>query len=153
MANTFTQIYVHYVFVVSGRQNMIHEDSREKLEKYICGIVKNYKSKPMAIYCNPDHTHILVSLNPSVSVSNMAKVIKSNSSRWINENKRMVEKFSWQKGFGAFTYSKSQIDKVVKYILNQPSHHKNRSFQDEYVELLEKFQIEFDKKYLFDLVE
>ena len=149
MANTYTQIYVQIVFAVKGRKNYISEELREKVEKYICGIVSNKKSKPLAIYCNPDHIHILIGLHPSVSISDMARDIKSNSSKWINENNWIAVKFSWQEGFGAFTYSKSQIDNVVKYILNQKEHHKKTSFKDEYILFLEKFEIDYNEKYLF----
>ena len=149
MPNTYTQIYVQIIFAVQDRQTLISEKIREKLEKYICGIVSNKKSKPLAIYCNPDHTHILIGLHPSVSISDIARDIKSNSSKWINENKWIMGKFHWQEGFGAFTYSKSQIDAVVRYILNQPEHHKKTSFKDEYINFLKKFEIEYDEKYLF----
>ena len=114
MANTYTQIYVQIVFSVRGRENFIPEKRRIELEKYMCGIVSNKKSKPLAVYCNPDHTHILIGLHPSISTSDMAKDIKSNSSRWINENRWMRGRFYWQEGFGGFTYSKSQIDTVAK---------------------------------------
>ena len=153
MANTYTQIYVQIVFAVQGRKNLIKENNREKLEKYICGIVTNNKSKPLAIYCNPDHVHVLIGLHPSVSISDMAKFIKGNSSKWINENNWMDNKFNWQGGFGAFTYSKSQIDSVVKYILNQPEHHKKSTFREEYLKFLHAFEVEYDEKYLFDWIE
>jgi REP element-mobilizing transposase RayT len=149
MPNTYTQIYVQIVFAVQGRQNLISEKYREKLEKYICGIIANKKSKPLAIYCNPDHTHVLIGLHPSVSISEMARDIKANSSKWINEKRWIAGKFNWQEGFGAFTYSKSQIDEVVKYILNQPRHHKKTSFKEEYINFLRKFEIDFNEKYLF----
>jgi len=149
MPNTFTQIYVQIVFAVKGRQNLISEKLRDRLEKYMCGIVSNNKSKPIAVYCNPDHTHILIGLHPSVSISDMARGIKANSSKWINEQKLIVGKFSWQEGYGAFSYSKSQVDSVVKYILNQPEHHRKKSFREEYINLLNRFEIEFDEKYLF----
>ena len=149
MPNTYTQIYVQIVFAVQGRQNLITENNREKLEKYICGIVSNKKSKPLAIFCNPDHTHLLIGLHPSVSISDMARDVKANSSKWINEQKMIMGKFNWQEGFGAFTYSKSQIDAVAKYILNQPKHHKRTLFKDEYINLLKKFEIDYDEKYLF----
>ena len=110
MANTYTQIYVQIVFAVKHRQNLISETNREKLEKYICGIISNKKSKPLAIYCNPDHTHVLIGLHPSVSISDMARDIKANSSKWINENNWLKQEFHWQTGCGAFTYSKSQVD-------------------------------------------
>lgn len=150
MANTYTQLYVHIIFAVRGRQNLISEKHREELEKYICGIITNKNSKPLAIYCNPDHTHILIGINPSVSVSDIARDIKANSSKFINEKKWIAGKFNWQDGFGAFTYAKSQIDAVVKYILNQPVHHKKKTFKEEYIEFLEKFNVEYDPKYLFD---
>ena len=149
MANTYTQIYVQIVFSVRGRENFIPEKRRIELEKYMCGIVSNKKSKPLAVYCNPDHTHILIGLHPSISTSEMAKDIKSNSSRWINENRWMRGRFNWQEGFGGFTYSKSQIDTVAKYILNQAEHHKKTSFKDEYIGILKKYGIDFDDKYLF----
>ncbi|MCK9163316.1 MAG: IS200/IS605 family transposase [Bacteroidales bacterium] len=149
MANTYTQLYIHLVFAVKGRENFILEDKREELEKYICGIVSNNNSKPLAIFCNPDHTHILIGLNPSISISDLTKIIKSNSSKWINENKWVSGKFSWQEGFGAFTHSKSQIDLVAKYILNQAEHHKKKTFREEYIKFLEECGIEYDERYLF----
>lgn len=150
MPNTYTQIYVQIVFAVKGRKNLISENNRDDIEKYISGIISNKKSKLMAIYCNPDHIHILISLHPAVSISDMARDIKANSSRWINEQKIISGKFNWQEGFGAFTYSKSQLDNVVKYILNQPKHHKKTSFKEEYLNLLEKFDIDYNEKYLFE---
>ena len=153
MANTYTQIYVQIVFVVQGRQNLISESIREKVEKYMCGIISSKNSKPLAIYCNPDHTHILIGLHPSISISDMVRDIKANSSRWINENGWIMGDFKWQVGFGAFTYSKSQIDRVVKYILNQYEHHKKATFKEEYLDLLAKFNIEYDENYLFRWIE
>ncbi|PTN05309.1 IS200/IS605 family transposase [Mangrovibacterium marinum] len=150
MANTYTQLIVQIVFAVYGKQNLIAEKHRERLEKYICGTITNKKSKPLAIYCNPDHTHILVGINPSTSVSDLARDIKANSSRWINEERLVVGKFGWQEGFGAFSYSKSQIDAVAKYILNQAERHKHRSFKEEYLEILMKSEIEYDERYLFE---
>ncbi len=153
MANTYTQIYVQIVFAVQGRRNLIVENNREQLEKYICGIVSNKKSKPLAIYCNPDHTHVLIGLHPSVAVSDMARDIKASSSKWINENRWIKGNFKWQEGFSAFTYSKSQIDTVVNYILNQREHHKKKTFREEYLDFLEKFNVDYNEKYLFDFNE
>lgn len=150
MANTYTQIYVQIVFAVKGRENLIKDKFREELEKYMCGIITNNKSKPLAIYCNSDHTHILIGLHPSVSISTITGDIKSGSSGWINSNKLISEKFNWQDGYGAFTYSKSQIDNVIKYILNQHEHHKKRTFKEEYLSILHKLEISYDEKYLFD---
>ncbi|NOZ48175.1 MAG: IS200/IS605 family transposase [Chlorobi bacterium] len=150
MPNTYTQIYVQIVFAVQGRLNLITEKHREKVEKYICGIISNKKSKPLAIYCNPDHTHILIGLHPSISISDMARDIKANSSKWINEQRFIMGKFNWQEGYGAFTYSKSQIDTVAKYIINQPQHHKKATFREEYMNFLKKFEIDYNEKYLFE---
>ena len=150
MANTYTQIYIHMVFVVQGRENLIKEKNRAELEKYISGIISQNKSKLLAIYCNPDHTHVLIGLNPSISISDMGKHIKTSSSRWINEKRWVMGKYTWQVGFGAFSYSKSQIEAVTRYIRNQPIHHKNLSFRDEYLTLLSKFDIDYNEKYLFE---
>ena len=153
MANTYTQIYVQIVFAVKGRKNLISENLREKVEKYICGIVSNKKSKPIAIYCNPDHLHILIGLHPTISISDMSRDIKANSSKWLNEQGMIVGKFNWQEGFGAFTYSKSQIDSVVKYIMNQPEHHKKTTFKEEYIQFLKNFEIDYEEKYLYDWID
>lgn len=150
MANTYTQLYIHLVFVVKGRENLISEKHREELEKYICGIINNKNCKPLAIYCNPDHTHILLGLHTTVSVSYIARDIKANSSRFINENRWIRGKFNWQDGFGAFSYSKSHLDNVIKYILNQPYHHKKITFREEYIDFLKKYEVKYDEKYLFD---
>ncbi|MCB0665439.1 MAG: IS200/IS605 family transposase [Saprospiraceae bacterium] len=150
MANTYTQILVQIVFAVRGRRAIISEEMRVPLEKYICGAISNKKSKPLAIYCNPDHCHILIGLHPSISISEMARDIKSNSSRWINENNWLNSRFSWQEGYGAFTYSRSQLNAVVKYILNQKEHHRRSTFREEYLELLKKFEVPFKREYLFD---
>jgi putative transposase len=150
MTNTYTQNYVQIIFAVQGRYNLIQEKQRDQIEKYICGIVNNNKSKPLAIYCNPDHVHILIGLHPAISVSDMARDIKADSSKFINDKKLLPGVFRWQDGFGSFTYSKSQIDSVVKYILNQPIHHKRRSFRDEYLSILNRLEIAYDDRYLFE---
>ena len=153
MANTFTQMYVQIIFAVQSRNNLIASKNRDELEKYICGIIQNKKSKPLAIYCNPDHVHILIGLHPATSVSDLARDIKANSSKFINNKKWISGKFCWQEGFGSFTYSRSQIDTVAKYILNQPTHHKRKSFKDEYLEILKKLEIDFEEQYLFEWYE
>ena len=150
MANTYTQLYIQIVFAVRYRRNTIHEKHREQMEKYMTGIVTNNKSKLLAIYCNPDHVHILVGLDPSISISEMARNIKANSSKWMNEEIIKRGNFRWQKGFGAFSYSKSQIDRVIKYILNQEQHHRRKSFQEEYLKMLNKLEIQYADKYLFE---
>jgi putative transposase len=153
MANTYTQIYVQIVFAVQGRENVIKESFREELEKYISGIVRNNKSKLLAIYCNPDHAHVLIGLHPTVSVSTIAGDIKSGSSKWINLQHKIPGKFCWQDGYGGFTYSKTQIDDVASYILNQSEHHKKKSFREEYLDILRKSEIDYDDAYLFDWLE
>lgn len=153
MANTYTQIYIHYVFVVKGRDNLIKESFREELHKYITGIIKNNRHLCLAIYCMPDHSHILVGLNPNQSVSDLAKDIKANASKWINERNFIPQKFNWQVGFGAFSYAQSQIQKVVDYINNQPKHHRKTTFQEEYIEFLSKFKIDYKKEYLFEFLD
>lgn len=150
MANTYTQLLIQFVFAVKGRQSLIEEKNRERVEQYMCGIISNKKCKTLAIYCNPDHCHILIGLNPLLSISELVREVKSNSSKWINENKLIRGKFSWQEGYGAFSYSKSQLDSVVNYIKNQPIHHQKKSFKKEYLEFLKKFNVEYEEKYLFD---
>jgi REP element-mobilizing transposase RayT len=150
MANTYTQLYIQFVFGVQGRQNLIKESFREELEKFMCGIIANHNCKTYAIYCNPDHTHIFIGLHPTIAPAKLMEQIKSGSSNWLKSKKYIHGKFSWQDGYGAFSYSKSHIDKVVKYILNQPEHHKTKSFKEEYLMLLQKFDIDYDPKYLFE---
>jgi len=150
MPNTYTQIYIQFVFSVKGRDCTIKESFREELEKLICGIVNHQKCKPIAIYCNSDHTHLFVGLHPTISPSKLMEFVKSGSSKWINEKKYLIRRFSWQDGYGAFTYSRSQLDQVVKYILNQPNHHKKQSFREEYLSMLKKFEILYDEKYVFE---
>ncbi|WP_372645610.1 IS200/IS605 family transposase [Ancylomarina sp.] len=149
MANTYTQLYIQFVFSVQGRENLIKERLRDELEKVICGIITGQKCKVYAIYCNPDHAHVFVGMHPVIAPSKLMEQVKSGSSNWLNNKKYILGKFSWQKGYGAFTYSKSHINRVVKYVLNQPEHHKKQTFKDEYLFLLNKFCISYDSKYLF----
>jgi REP element-mobilizing transposase RayT len=150
MGNTYTQLFVHIVFVVSLRQRLISESHREEVEKYICGILKNDNCTPVAIFCNPDHTHILFGFEPNLSISDIARDVKANSSRFINEHNWFQGSFNWQKGFGAFSCSKSQLGRISTYIKNQPVHHQKKKLKDEYIALLKKHEIEYDERYLFD---
>ena len=151
MANTYSQIFIQFVFCVKGRHNFIHASKRIELEKYISGIVNNRKQKLLAIYANPDHVHLLVSFqNLDKSLSEIMRDVKAGSSKFINENKWFEGKFNWQEGYGAFSYSKSQVNQVCKYILNQEEHHKKVGFREEYFNILQKFEIDFDEKYLFE---
>jgi putative transposase len=153
MANTYTQIYLHVVFSVKGRQNLIHKKWEVELHKYICGIVNGKDQKVYAIGGMPDHIHILISIKPNIAISDLVREIKASSSKWINEKGYIIGKFQWQEGFGAFSYAQSQLDIVIAYINNQEQHHHNKTFKDEYVDLLQKFNVKFDEKYLFKWLE
>ncbi|WP_028121419.1 IS200/IS605 family transposase [Epilithonimonas tenax] len=153
MANTYTQIYIQIVFAVKGRQNLIPKEHRDELHKFITGIVSNRGQRLFAIFAMPDHVHLLVSISPNVLISDLVRDIKAGSSKFINDKKWIVGKFNWQEGYGAFSYSKSHVDNVVKYILNQEEHHKKKTFKEEYLDFLRKFDIEYDDKYVFGWIE
>ena len=153
MPNTFSQIYLQFVFAVQGRYNLIPKQHEEELHKYITGLVQNRKAKMLAVNCMPDHTHLFVGFKPSVLIADFVKEIKVESNEFINNKKWIREKFDWQEGYGVFSYSHSHIDNVIKYVLNQEKHHQRRTFQDEYKEMLKKFAVEFDEKYLFEFIE
>ena len=150
MANTYSQIYIQIVFAVSGRENLIKVEWRDELYKYITGIVKNHGQKLIAIGGVEDHVHILLGIKPDMALSDSVREIKANSSRFINKRNFVRGKFNWQEGFGAFSYSHSQLGDVIRYIENQEAHHQKASFKDEYLKFLKKYQIDFDEKYLFD---
>ncbi len=150
MANTYSQIYIQVVFAVQNRKSLISPDWEPELHKYITGIVSNKGQKLIAINGMPDHIHIFLGMKPDCLLSNLVQEIKKSSNQFINEKRLAPDKFNWQGGFGAFSYGQSQIDDVVKYILNQKEHHEKYSFKDEYLILLRRFQIEFEDRYLFD---
>ncbi len=150
MPNTYTQLYIQFVFAVKNRNALVHPSWKDDLYKYITGIVQNNKSKLIAINGMQDHIHIFMGYKPSVSIPDLIKDIKVASSLWINENKLSKNKFAWQEGYGAFSYSQSQIDSVVQYIQDQELHHQKKSFKEEYLQVLKNFQIEYEHKYLFD---
>jgi putative transposase len=153
MANTYSQIYLQFVFAVKHRESLIARDHKEELHKYITGLVQNRKAKMLAVHCMPDHTHLFVGFKPTILIADFVKEIKVESNEFIN-NKRWVKgKFSWQEGYGVFSYSHSHIDRVIKYILNQEAHHQKNTFQQEYHELLKKFEISFEDKYLFNFMD
>jgi putative transposase len=153
MPNTYTQLYIHLIFALKGREGLIKESLRVEIEKYITGIVQNKKHKLLAIYCMPDHAHILLALNPNQSISDLVKEIKVSCTLFINENFQLAGKFYWQEGYGAFSYAKSQLDNVIGYIMNQEEHHKKKSFRDEYISFLQKFEVEYKDEYLFEFYE
>jgi putative transposase len=149
MANTYTQIYIHVVFAVEGRQNLIAPERNDELQKYITGIVSGRKQKLIAINNMPDHLHLLVGFRPDSSLSDLVRDVKAGSSKFINEKRWVMGRFSWQEGFGAFSYSRSQLGTVIRYIENQEKHHAKKSFREEYTVLLEKFGVEYDTRYIF----
>lgn len=153
MPNTYSQIYIQIIFAVKGRENLISKNNREELHKYITGIVQKREQKMLSIFSMPDHTHLLIGLKPSIAISDLVRDIKSGISNFINEKKWIKGKFNWQEGFGAFSYSRSQIDDVIKYILKQEEHHKKKTFREEYLDFLVKFEVEYDNKYLFEWIE
>ena len=150
MPNTYSQLYIQIVFAVKGRECYVKECSRKKKQKYISGIIAEKKQKLYAIYCMPDHTHIFVSLKPNIAISDLTRDIKANSSTFIKDKKWVNESFSWQEGFGAFSYHKTQAKNVVDYILNQQEHHRKITFKEEYIDFLNTSEIEYDERYLFE---
>ena len=150
MANTYSQIYVQVVFAVQGRQNLILDEHKEELQKYITGIITNQGQKLLAIHCMPDHTHILVGLRPAMALSDLMSEVNADSCNFINEKKWIPSRFSWQEGYGAFSYGHSQLTSIIRYIQNQQEHHAKRSFRDEYLQFLKRFNVGYDPKYLFD---
>ena len=149
-SSTFSQIYIQIVFAVKGRQSLILSKWEEDLYKYITGIVQNKEQKLLAINGMPDHIHILIGMKPSCTVSDLVREIKKSSNDFINDSGFCSRKFEWQEGYGAFSYSKSQKENVIKYVLNQKEHHQKQSFKNEYIDFLKKFEIEFKNEYLFE---
>jgi putative transposase len=153
MPNTYSQMYVQVVIVVKFRQSLIQKSWEDELFKYITGIVTNKGQKLLRINGVENHVHILLNIKPNIALSDLIRDIKANSTLWINEQKFSNHKFQWQEGFGAFTYSISQLDNVIKYINNQEEHHKKQSFKEEYISFLKNFEIEYKDEYLFDFLE
>lgn len=149
MANTYTQIHVQFVFAVKYRNGLIHSSFKDELYQYISGIIKKNNHKLLAINGVEDHIHIFIGMRPTQSISDLLQDIKGNSSKWINEKKFLKVKFEWQEGYGAFSYSKSHVANVIRYIQNQEVHHKKESFKDEYLKFLEAFDIDYDERYIF----
>jgi putative transposase len=150
MAGTFFQIHIQIVFAVKGRENLISNNWKTSLNKYIAGIIKGKDQKSIIVNGMPDHIHAFVGLRPAMSIADLARDIKNNSSNFINDHKLVKGRFAWQDGYGAFSYSRSHIQKVYNYIVNQEAHHKKQTFKQEYISLLKKFEIEYDEKYLFE---
>lgn len=151
MANSYTQIHLQFVFAVKHREGLIHSSWKEELYKYITGIVqdKKYNHKLLAINGVSDHIHLLVGFRPDQSISDFMQDVKGSSSKWINSRNFLRGRFEWQSGYGAFSYSKSDIKKVIQYIRNQEEHHKVKLFREEYMDLLKEHEIDFDERYIF----
>lgn len=148
MGNTYTQIHLQIIFVVKYRAAMIDKSWKDELYKYITGIINNNKHKLIIINGVENHIHLLIGYRPHQSLGDLLQDIKGSSSKWINEKKLTKVKFAWQPGYGAFSYSYSHLDKVIRYIKNQEEHHKRKTFFDEYVSFLKVFNVEYDDKFL-----
>ena len=150
MANTYTQLYVHVVFAVKGRQPLIPQQHKAELHQYITGILTHQKQKVIQINSMPDHLHFLIGMSPDARLSELVRDVKQHSTRFINRKQWVVGKFQWQRGYSAFTYSHSHMPGVARYIENQERHHHEKTFQEEYLELLDKFGVDYDERYVFD---
>jgi putative transposase len=150
MPGSYSQIYIQIIFAVKGRQSLINESLEEDLYKYITGIVENKSQKMLAINGMPDHIHLLIGMKPSCCLSDLIREIKKSSNEFINKRNISRYKFAWQEGFGTFSYSQSALDSVVKYIDNQKMHHMKKSFKSEYIEFLNKFNVDFKDEFLFE---
>lgn len=150
MANTYTQLNIHVIFVVKGREKILNKEISHRLYEYISGILTNLKQFSIAVNGYRNYVHIFFELNPDSKLSDVVRDVKSGSSRWINENKFFPGRFEWQRGYGGFSYSRSQRDRVIKYIMNQERHHKNKSFKKEYLAILKKADIKYKDEYLFE---
>ena len=153
MANTYTQSYIHVVFAVRYREALISSSLKERLQKYITGIIQNQGHKLIAINTMPDHAHIFIGVKPDAALSDLVRDVKRDSTNFVNHEIRLRSKFGWQEGYGAFSYSHSQIDTVVKYILNQEEHHHRKTFREEYEAMLREYAVEYDATYIFDWIE
>lgn len=153
MANTFTQIHIQTVFSVQDRNCIFHKSFKNELYQYITGIIQNNGHKLLAINGMLDHVHVFLGMRPNQSLSDLMQDVKGDSSKWINKKGFNPGRFSWQEGYGAFSYSKSQVNNVIDYIMNQEKHHHKKSFIEEYLEFLEKFEVPFDERYIFKTVE
>jgi REP element-mobilizing transposase RayT len=150
MAGTYSQIYIQVVFAVQGRQNLLHKEWREEVFKYMAGIIKNNGHKPIIVNGVEDHVHLFLGLKPAMALSDLVRDVKNNSSNFINDHRGIKGRFCWQEGYGAFSYSYSQVEAVYHYIENQEKHHSRQAFKDEYIDTLKKFEIEHDERYLFE---
>lgn len=148
MANTYTQLHVQFVFAVKYRKALITKDWKERLHQYITGIIQSNQQKMLCINSMPDHIHIFIGMRPTQSISSLIQNIKTETSKWIKEQK-LSSYFAWQEGYGAFSYSRSHVPNVIRYIQNQEVHHKKETFLEEYQKFLKAFEVEYDEQYIF----
>ena len=153
MANTYTQIHLHLIFAVQNRRSLIQNSWKDRLYGYITGIVQQHKHKMIIINGMPDHLHIVIGMRPTQSLSDLMQDIKGGSSKWINDNKLVAGKFQWHESYGAFSYGKSQLPKLIAYVKNQEEHHKKKTFVEEYKDFLNAFEVEYDERYIFKELE
>jgi REP element-mobilizing transposase RayT len=153
MANTYTQIHIQCVMAVKYRNSLIQPSWKDQLQKYITGIVQNYGHKMLAINNMPDHLHMFFGFRPNQSLSDLMRIVKSESTKWINDKQFPPAVFNWQEGYGAFSYSRSHVKKITEYVLNQEEHHRKMTFLEEYQIFLNQFEIEYDERYVFKLPE
>jgi putative transposase len=153
MANTYTQLHIQFVFAVKYRSALISKEWKNELHKYITGIIQQNDHKMLQINSMPDHIHIFIGMRPIQSVSSLMQNVKTESSKWIKDKKFCAVPFAWQEGYGAFSYSKSHVQNVIRYIQNQEVHHKKQTFLEEYRQFLKAFDIEYDEQYIFKELE
>jgi putative transposase len=153
MSSTYSQIYIQVVMAVKGRNSLISQSWEEELHKYLTGIITNKGQKLISINGMPDHIHILIGMKPACCLSDLIREVKKASNAFVKEKGFTKYKFEWQDGYGAFSYSHSALDNVIAYIQNQKEHHKKKTFKQEYIGFLKKFQIGYDEKYLFEWIE
>jgi REP element-mobilizing transposase RayT len=149
MANNYSQIYIQIVFAPEGRQSLIPKKHKEELHKYMTGIVTERRQKLLAVHCMPDHTHMLIGLKPSMALSDLVRDVKNASANFINRKRWVIGRFSWQEGFGAFSYGHSQLSGIINYIRDQERRHAKRTFREEYLRFLKKYEIEHDERFIF----
>jgi REP element-mobilizing transposase RayT len=149
MPNTYTQIHIQFVFAVKYRLALIAMPWKNELHQYITGIIQNKTHKMLQVNSMPDHLHMLIGFRPDENMSQLVQIVKSESTKWINDNQLCREKFGWQDSFGAFSYSKSHVPNVIRYIQNQEMHHRKQTFREEYIAFLKAFEIDYDERYIF----
>ncbi len=148
MANTYTQLHIQFVFAVKYRKALIAKEWKERLHQYITGIIQSNNHKMLSINSMPDHIHIFIGMRPTQSISSLIQNVKTETSKWIKEQRLSLD-FAWQEGYGAFSYSRSHVPNVIRYIQNQEEHHKKETFLEEYLKILKAFEVEYDEQYVF----